>query len=94
MRLRVIDAVRNAKRSSTALGKAVYFHLADTNVYCVTVHSCTVKEEGGKEVQLLDENGCAVDKYLLNNLVYTSDLTGGQISQVILFITPTNIFLR
>ncbi|VBB28346.1 unnamed protein product [Acanthocheilonema viteae] len=99
----LMDGPHGSPVKYTTVGEQVYHQwscadedgtVPETNLYCTTVHSCVAKEENGKEVQLLDENGCAVDKYLLNNLVYTSDLTGGQLSQVFKFADQSSLYFH
>lgn len=99
----LMDGPHGSPVKYTTVGEQVYHQwscadedgtVPETNLYCTTVHSCVAKEENGKEVQLLDEDGCAVDKYLLNNLVYTSDLTGGQLSQVFKFADQSSLYFH
>ncbi|KAI1722344.1 zona pellucida-like domain-containing protein [Ditylenchus destructor] len=39
-------------------------------VYGVLIHSCFVDDGRGNRFDLVDERGCAIDKYLLNDIVY------------------------
>lgn len=50
----------------------------------MTVHSCFVNDAAGTDrLDLLTDQGCAIDKYLLNNLEYPSDL--GAVKEVHVF---------
>ena len=49
------------------------------DTFCAVVHSCTVDDGNGDTVQMLDEDGCARDRFLLNNLEYPTDLMAGQV---------------
>uniref|UniRef100_A0A915Q4C4 ZP domain-containing protein n=1 Tax=Setaria digitata TaxID=48799 RepID=A0A915Q4C4_9BILA len=53
-----------------------------TDTFCALVHSCVVDDGKGDTVQILNEDGCALDKYLLNNLEYPTDLMAGQEAHV------------
>lgn len=54
------------------------------DTFCALVHSCTVDDGRGDTIEILNGDGCALDKYLLNNLEYPTDLMAGQVSNYIL----------
>ncbi|VDL83858.1 unnamed protein product [Nippostrongylus brasiliensis] len=39
-------------------------------LWCMTVHSCQVEDGSGTTFSILDERGCSIDRYLLDNLEY------------------------
>ncbi|CAK5076404.1 unnamed protein product [Meloidogyne enterolobii] len=41
-----------------------------TDLWCMVVHSCFVEDGSGTEFQILTDEGCAIDRYLLDNLEY------------------------
>uniref|UniRef100_A0A8R1XNS9 ZP domain-containing protein n=1 Tax=Onchocerca volvulus TaxID=6282 RepID=A0A8R1XNS9_ONCVO len=65
-----------------------------TDIFCALVHSCTVDDGKGDTVEILNEEGCAVDKYLLNNLEYLSDLMAGQEAHVYKYADRSEIYYQ
>ncbi|VDP14310.1 unnamed protein product [Heligmosomoides polygyrus] len=63
---------------------------ADT--FCMVVHSCFVDDGNGEKVQLINENGCALDKYLLTNLEYPEDLMAGREAHVYKYADRDNMY--
>ncbi|CAI2340542.1 unnamed protein product [Caenorhabditis sp. 36 PRJEB53466] len=64
------------------------------DTFCAVVHSCTVDDGNGDTVQILDENGCALDKFLLNNLEYPTDLMAGQEAHVYKYADRSQLFYQ
>ncbi|KHN87045.1 Cuticlin-1 [Toxocara canis] len=64
------------------------------DTFCAVVHSCFVDDGNGDTVQILNEEGCALDKYLLNNLEYPSDLMAGQEAHVYKYADRSQLFYQ
>uniref|UniRef100_A0A914C3M0 ZP domain-containing protein n=1 Tax=Acrobeloides nanus TaxID=290746 RepID=A0A914C3M0_9BILA len=64
------------------------------NTFCAVVHSCTVDDGNGDTVQILNEEGCALDKFLLNNLEYPTDLMAGQEAHVYKYADRAQLFYQ
>ncbi|VDO40696.1 unnamed protein product [Onchocerca flexuosa] len=80
------------------VGQAIYHKwTCDTetvDIFCALVHSCFVDDGNGDTVQILNEEGCALDKYLLNNLEYPSDLIAGQEAHVYKYADRPQLFYQ
>nr|CAD2196707.1 unnamed protein product [Meloidogyne enterolobii] len=64
------------------------------DTFCAVVHSCTVDDGNGDTVQILNEEGCALDKFLLNNLEYPTDLMAGQEAHVYKYADRSQLFYQ
>ncbi|KAE9415336.1 hypothetical protein Angca_008668, partial [Angiostrongylus cantonensis] len=93
----VLNKDRNGSPVQFAsLGATVYHKWTceseDMKQYCMTVHSCTANDGHGIEQRLIDEKGCSLDRYLLDNLEYGADLTAGQEASVFKFADKPTMF--
>lgn len=48
------------------------------NLWCMTVYGCYVDDGRGTRITILDDQGCAVDKFILQNLEYQTNLMAGR----------------
>jgi len=64
------------------------------DTFCAVVHSCTVDDGNGDIVQILNEDGCALDRFLLNNLEYPTDLMAGQEAHVYKYADRAQLFYQ
>ncbi|KAI1720062.1 zona pellucida-like domain-containing protein [Ditylenchus destructor] len=64
------------------------------DTFCAVVHSCTVDDGNGDTVQILNQEGCALDKFLLNNLEYPTDLMAGQEAHVYKYADRSQLFYQ
>ncbi|KAL3103989.1 hypothetical protein niasHT_020682 [Heterodera trifolii] len=64
------------------------------DTFCAVVHSCVVDDGNGDTVQILNEEGCALDKFLLNNLEYPTDLSAGQEAHVYKYADRAQLFYQ
>jgi hypothetical protein len=64
------------------------------DTFCAVVHSCTVDDGNGDVVQILNEDGCALDRFLLNNLEYPTDLMAGQEAHVYKYADRAQLFYQ
>lgn len=49
-----------------------------TDIFCMVVHTCFVDDGAGNSVNILTDEGCGIDRHLLQNLEYTTDLMAGK----------------
>jgi hypothetical protein len=81
-RYEILDAQENGNPVRFALIGQAVFHkwTCDTetqDTFCMYVYSCFVVDPTGQDrLDLIDETGCATDKYLMGNIEYPSDLMG------------------
>jgi hypothetical protein len=64
------------------------------DTFCMIVYSCFVDDGNGDRVDLLDADGCAIDRYLLNNLEYPTDLMGGVEAHVFKYADRPQLFFQ
>uniref|UniRef100_A0A0N5AWL1 ZP domain-containing protein n=1 Tax=Syphacia muris TaxID=451379 RepID=A0A0N5AWL1_9BILA len=64
------------------------------DIFCMIVHTCYVDDGQGKSVEILGDDGCAKDKYILNNLEYPTDLMAGQEAHIYKFADRSQLYFQ
>lgn len=66
-----------------------------TDTFCMFVYACFVDDTNGDRVELLDDDGCAVDLNLLDNLEYANNgLMAGKEAHVFKFADRPALYFQ
>ncbi|KAE9552850.1 hypothetical protein FO519_003963 [Halicephalobus sp. NKZ332] len=98
-RYEILDGGPTGKPVQFAVvGQQVYHNFKcdseTTDTFCMVVHDCFVDDGNGEKVETLDGNGCAKDKFVLNNLEYPGDLMAGQEAHVFKYADRSSLFFQ
>lgn len=98
-RYEVLDSGPTGEPISFAqVGDQVYHKFTcDTetvDTFCMVVHNCNVDDGNGDTVEIINGNGCAIDRFVLNNLEYPSDLMAGQEAHVYKYADRSQLFYQ
>ena len=73
-RYEVVDPFSKEPLSVVSVGsKLLHRWVCDSSapdLWCMTVHSCFIEDGSGTEFMILTDEGCAIDRFLLDNLEY------------------------
>ncbi|VDN56717.1 unnamed protein product [Dracunculus medinensis] len=87
-RYEILDRGPNGKPIQFALiGQQVYhkWFCEETirSAFCMIVHSCFMSDGQGNRINVIDENGCTIDEYILDDLEYLGDLIAGKEANIV-----------
>uniref|UniRef100_A0A7E4VGH6 ZP domain-containing protein n=1 Tax=Panagrellus redivivus TaxID=6233 RepID=A0A7E4VGH6_PANRE len=84
--------------SFATVGQQVYHKFTcdseTIDTFCMVVHSCFVDDGNGDTFEMLDTRGCAIDRHVLNNLEYPTDLMAGQEAHVFKYADRSALFFQ
>jgi hypothetical protein len=95
----ILDGGPNGAPVEYALVGQQVFHkwTCDTetiDTFCMVVYSCFVDDTNGDTVDLINEQGCANDLYLMNNPEYPSDLMAGVEAHVFKYADRADLYFQ
>jgi len=61
-------------------------------MYCMLIHSCSVDDGSGTLFEMIDQEGCAKDPVILDDLTYITDLMAGTESSVFKFADKAHLY--
>uniref|UniRef100_A0A914WLF8 ZP domain-containing protein n=1 Tax=Plectus sambesii TaxID=2011161 RepID=A0A914WLF8_9BILA len=98
-RYEILENDENGKPIRFAIIGQQVFHkwTCDTdtdNTFCMVVYGCVVSDGANDTIQLIDDQGCALDKHVLGNLEYATDLMAGKEAHVFKYADRTNLYFN
>ena len=97
-RYEILDGPTGSAVEFAIVGQPVYHKwTCDTetqDTFCMNVYSCFVDDTNGDQVELVNDQGCASDLYLINNPEYLGDLMAGVEAHVFKYADRADLYFQ